>query len=63
MEDGAEPLTAFPGWGQPKWDSAVPYLLFRPGDAPGHRRLGNQESPCDLCGGQTSHRTQGERDL
>ena len=38
-------------------------LGLRADEALGQRRLGNQESPGDLVGGQASERPQGEGDL
>ena len=63
VQDDAEPLAVGVAAGQREPGAAVPDGLLRPGDPAGHRRLGDQEGPGDLGGGQPADRPQREGDL
>jgi len=63
VEDGAEPLAALAAGGHGERHATLLDALLGPADAPGHGRLGHQERPGDLRGGQAADRPQGQRDL
>ena len=62
-QHGVEPVRQFGGIRYPVRDPGRRDLLLRPGDPGGHGRLGHQERPRNIAGGQTAHQPQRQRDL